>query len=187
MHRQDGAAAPKHHPHMPAFCRLKARPLPFQPPLEFRTRHRLNIYVHLDRKQTESNGAAAPSGRLTYVGGWRSFLGETGSAQADIQRLRAKRHVGGVGVRGLSAEPCQRVDVRFALDRFGQSGPRVVDLALQAECPRKPKMIKPESSICSACLAEEVYCLIQMPQKEMGRAQREIISSHRWVMRVEPD
>src|SRR5271165_1062033 len=78
-----------------------------------------------------------------------SFVGHSGSTQAEIQGFLAERSVLGVAPGGACAQSCQRVEPRCELDPFSQSGLRLGALAFQSEGRRQNQMRKIKPRIAS--------------------------------------
>ena len=96
--------------------------------------------------------------------GWRSFVGETGSVQADIHRFLGERRELRIGLPGTMGSPCcQRVELRSELDPLGKSGPRVLDVSLEPERRGQAKMDIIETRIGAAGLSKKVDVFIHRP------------------------
>jgi len=77
---------------MSAFGRLKARTLPLKPPLEFRARHRVNIYVHC-RRQHQRRWAGPRRSTLLLVGAGANTAGMAEEMRMMSREGRAPRLV----------------------------------------------------------------------------------------------
>ena len=93
--------------------------------------------------------------------GRRSFIWETGPAEADTSRLIqyhdelrvTHRRIGGT-------QTGDRVELGFEAERFGQNSLCLIDIAPRSERRRQKPMSSPKLGICSTSLPEEVYGLI---------------------------
>jgi hypothetical protein len=116
------------------------------------------------------------------------LLGETGSAQAEVDRLFGELLV--IGVRdkgGYRVPPSERADIWLESERLGKLGPRRVEIAAQAQRRRKRQMGGRQLRICGARLSEQIDCLISMPRHQMARAQGPIKDADIRILRIEPD
>ena len=92
--------------------------------------------------------------------------------QAEVERLFGERQVIGVLEKGVSRTlRCERVHVRIESERLGEFGPRLVEIAAQAQRPRKIQMIIPDMGICRARLSEEIDRLIHVPRRRSQLAR----------------
>ena len=115
------------------------------------------------------------------------LLGETGAAQAEVERVFGECLVIGVLEIGEGGTPLrERVDIRLESNRLGELGPRLVEIATQAKCSRKKQINKPQPGICRGRLSEEIDRLIHMAEKEMRMGKIPIRDADIRIMRIEP-
>jgi hypothetical protein len=90
-----------------------------------------------------------------------SLVGHTGATEAaSIVVSRNAQYWGLPQVQ--YAQPRRRVEFRSELDRFSQSGPRLIERALQPERRRQAHMGKIKSGITGARLPREFNRLLDM-------------------------